>query len=75
MKFVLALTLPLTLLVGVAVYDMGEAARAKTKPPFGCRAPSTEGDLAIITITVRSGELVAECQHATTRPSKLRKGG
>lgn len=73
MKFVVALIVPLALLVGVAVYDMGEAAKAKAKAQFGCRAPTAEGDVAVVTFSLRSGDIVAECHYATARQFKGRK--
>lgn len=75
MKLVLATIAVLSGLVALAVYDMSEAAKAKTHTPFSCRAPTIEGDIAVVTFSLRSGEIVAECHYATTRPSKTRKGG
>ncbi|MCX7144499.1 MAG: hypothetical protein NT123_26420 [Proteobacteria bacterium] len=77
MKLVIAAVAVLSGLVALAVYDMGEAAKAKaqTQTPFGCRAPVTEGDIAVVTFSLRSGEIVGECHYATARPSKLKKGG
>ena len=74
MKLVLTAVAVLSGLVALAVYDMGEAAKAKAQTPFGCRAPTTEGDIAVVTFSLRSGEIVAECHYATTRPTKPRKG-
>ncbi len=75
----IAAAIVMTLMTWFAI-DSGRLnhTEAKAQPPapaFGCRAPAVEGDLAIITVTVRAGELVAECQYATARPSKPRKGG
>ncbi len=70
MKLVIAAVAVLSGLVALSVYDMGEAAKAKTHPPFGCRAPATEGDIAVVTFSLRSGEIVAECHYATARQFK-----
>ena len=48
---------------------------APPPPLFGCRAPSVEGEITQITIDVRAGQLVGECQYASTRQSKPKKGG
>ena len=61
--------------IGVKLFNVGEATDANTRPHFGCRAPTQEGEFAIITVTVRSGELVAECSYAGTRPSIPKKKG
>lgn len=74
MRLVIAAVAVLSGLVALAVYDMGEAAKAKVQTPFGCRAPIVEGDIAVVTFSMRSGEIVAECHYATTRPTKPRKG-
>lgn len=75
MKLVLIVVAVIGGLMALAVYDMGEAAKAKAQTPFGCRAPTTEGDIAVVTFSLRSGEIVGECHYATARPSKLKKGG
>lgn len=74
MKLLVALTFALTFLVGVAVYDMGEARKAREQARAHCRAPTIEGEVTLITVDVRSGALHVDCHYASTRLSKPRKG-
>ena len=69
MKLIIALAFILSALAVLAVYDAGQAARARAEKPliFGCRAPSAEGEFAFITISVVHGQLVAGCQYASAR--------
>lgn len=64
-------------LMALAVYDRDQARAAKVppSPPFNCRAPALEGEITVITVTVLGGRLIGECEYASTRPSKPRKGG
>ena len=64
-------------LMAVFIFDSHQAAvrNGGAATLFGCRAPAVEGEITIITIDVRAGQLVGVCQYAATRPSKPKKGG
>jgi hypothetical protein len=55
-----------------ATYEKG-IAQSRALPT--CRAPQVDGEVTVITITVREKVLVFECAEATVRPTKKRKGG
>jgi hypothetical protein len=76
MKFVISIAAVIGFLMAWAVYDIDVKRHPAAPPPAGCRAPTQEGDLAIITVALRGGELIAECSYATTRVAKPKtKGG
>lgn len=77
MKAAIIISAIFALLLVLAVQDLGTGAKRASPPPlFGCRAPTAEGEITMITIDVRAGKLVGECDYASTRQSKpKRKGG
>lgn len=75
MKLVLAFTMLVAALMALAIYDHEGARPAQAPSLFDCRAPTVEGELTMITVDVRAGQLVGRCQYASTRPSKPKKGG
>lgn len=77
MKLVFVFAAAISALMVLAVYDLGTARRVITPAPslFQCRVPGAEGEITVITIGVRRGELVGSCEYAATRASKPKKGG
>ena len=74
MKFALAVGALFGAMLFFAAYDMGRPSKAAA--PGQCKAPADEGDITMITIDVRAGQLFIDCQYGTARrPKPKTKGG
>ena len=80
MKLVLTIGAAICSLMVLSLYDLHQArndlhqARNERAAAFRCRMPPTEGDIAVVTFSLRSGEIVAECHYATARTLIPKKG-
>lgn len=73
MKLVLTIGAAICSLMVLSLYDLHQA-RNERAAAFRCRMPPTEGDIAVVTFSLRSGEIVAECHYATARTLIPKKG-
>lgn len=79
MKIVLWLGALVAILMVWAIYDAEVTARTRTQAAieraraFNCRAPLAAGEFTVITVTLRDGALIGDCDYLIARPKK--KGG
>lgn len=79
MKAVFWLTAFVLGLMVWSLYDAEELRRlrdeaaAQKAAAFNCRAPLVAGNFTVITVAMRNGALVGDCDYLTTMPKK--KGG
>ena len=76
MKTASLLTAFVLLLMAWTIYDARELARLRAQAAeqkaaaFNCRAPLVAGEFTVITVTMRNGALVGDCDYLTTMRKK-----